>query len=230
MLSSTDTSNLQLFDLRILIVEDDPVMRLGLEHLLEDYPQLQIVGEVEDGYSGIEAALELKPDLVIMDIGLPELDGIAATLKIKASLPMVRVMMLTSHKSEQEIIAALSSGADGYCVKGLGLEKFVTAIACVQDGATYLDPQVAQCVIKHLQPPVLAKPTNPLSERELEVLELIVEGRSNPEIASKLYISLSTVKARIRSIMDKLAVDDRVQAAVVALRSGWVQGQGEPKR
>jgi two-component system, NarL family, response regulator LiaR len=207
---------------RILIVEDDPVMRLGLEHLLEAYSQLQIVGQSEDGYSGIEATLELKPDLVIMDIGLPELDGIAATQTIKASLPTVRVMMLTSHQSEEEIIAALASGADGYCVKGLGLEKLVMAIACIQDGAVYLDPQIAQCVVKHLQPAARAKPANPLSERELEVLRLIVEGHSNPEIALMLYISLSTVKAHIRSIMNKLAVDDRVQAAVVALRSGWV--------
>jgi len=222
MPSLPNTVSLQLCDLRILIVEDDPLMHLGLEHLLEGYPQLQIVGQVEDGYSGIEVALELKPDLVIMDIGLPELDGIAATEKIKASLPTVRVMMLTSHQSEQEIIAALSSGADGYCVKGLGLEKLVMAIACIQDGAVYLDPQVAQCVVKHLQPAVRPKPANPLSERELEVLALIVEGRSNPEIALMLHISLSTVKVHIRSIMNKLAVDDRVQATVVALRSGWV--------
>lgn len=220
MPSLTATFSLQS-NLRILIVEDDPLMRLGLEHLLEEYPQLQIIGQVEDGYSGIEATLELKPDLVIMDIGLPELDGIAATQKIKASLPMVRVMMLTSHKSEQEIIAALSSGANGYCVKGLGLEKLVMAIACIQDGAAYLDPQIAH-VVKHLQPVVGAKPANPLSEREHMVLELIVEGRSNPEIALLLHISLSTVKAHIRSIMNKLAVDDRVQAAVVALRSSWV--------
>lgn len=222
MLSLTDTSSLQFSSLRILIVEDDPLMRLGLEHLLESQSQLQIVGQVEDGYSGIEAALELKPDLVIMDIGLPELDGIAAVQNIKASLPAVRIMMLTSHQSEQEIIAALSSGADGYCVKGLGLEKLVMAIACIQDGAVYLDPQVAQCVINHLKPVVRTHSANPLSERELEVLKLIVEGHSNPEIALMLHISLSTVKAHIRSIMNKLAVDDRVQAAVIALRSGWV--------
>ncbi|MBD3884040.1 response regulator transcription factor [Phormidium tenue FACHB-886] len=157
-----------------------------------------------------------------MDIGLPELDGIAATQNIKASLPTVRIMMLTSHQSEQEIIAALASGADGYCVKGLGLEKLVMAIICIQDGAVYLDSQIAQCVVKHLRPAVCANSENPLSERELEVLKLIVEGHSNLEIALMLYISLSTVKAHIRSIMNKLAVDDRVQAAVVALRSGWV--------
>ncbi|NJN56382.1 MAG: response regulator transcription factor [Leptolyngbyaceae cyanobacterium SL_5_9] len=218
----TDTFNHPSPNLRILIVEDDPVMCLGLDHLLREYPQLEIVGQVEDGYSGIDMAQHLQPDLVIMDIGLPELDGIAATRQIRASLPCTRVMMLTSHKSEQEIIAALSSGADGYCVKGVGLEKLVMAIACIQDGAIYLDPQVARCVVQHLQPVIQSKGANPLTERELEVLKLIVDGRSNPEIASKLYISLSTVKAHIRSIMNKLAVDDRVQAAVVALRSGWV--------
>lgn len=222
MSSLQDAPSFNIPELCILIVEDDPIMRLGLEHLLDGYPQLKIVGQVEDGYSGIEAALQLKPDLILMDIGLPELDGITALQKIKASLPTVRAMMLTSHKSEQEILAALSSGADGYCVKGLGLEKLVTAIACIQDGAVYLDPQVAQCVVKHLQPATCAKPENPLTEKELEVLKLIVEGRSNPEIASMLYVSLSTVKAHIRSIMNKLVVDDRVQAAVVALRSGWV--------
>ena len=221
MSSPSDTCTVQLAHLRILIVEDDPLMRLGLEHLLEEYSQLNIVGQVDDGYSGIEAAHRLNPDLIIMDIGLPELDGIAATQKIKAELPNVRVMMLTSHQSEQEIIASLSSGADGYCVKGLGLEKLIVAIASIQDGAIYLDPQIARCVVKHLQP-VDTVVENPLTARELEVLRLIVEGHSNPEIASLLHISLSTVKSHIRSIMNKLSVDDRVQVAVVALRSGWV--------
>ena len=219
-MESTEVSN-QLSERRVLIVEDDPVMRLGLSRLLSRCPRLKLVGEVDDGYSGVEAALALKPDLIVMDIGLPELDGIAATQKIKADLPETRVMMLTSHSSEQEIIAALSSGADGFCVKGLDLEKLVVAIASVQDGAVYLDPQIARCVVNRLQP-IRQPAKNPLTARELEVLELIVEGRSNPEIAKALYISLSTVKAHIRSIMTKLAVDDRVQAAVVALRAGWM--------
>ncbi|MBE9139068.1 response regulator transcription factor [Nodosilinea sp. LEGE 07088] len=220
--SANDNFSLQMPTLRLLIVEDDPVMRLGLEHLLSGYSQLEIVEQVEDGYSGVEAVLRLQPDLVIMDIGLPELDGIAATQQIKAQRPETRVMMLTSHRSEQEIVAALSSGADGYCVKGVGLEKLVMAIACVHDGAVYLDPQVAQCVVQHLQPVLRNQASSPLTERELEVLKLIVDGYSNPEIAATLYISLSTVKAHIRGIMNKLAVDDRVQAAVVALRSGWI--------
>ncbi|NJL57435.1 response regulator transcription factor [bacterium] len=222
MRSSPATFSLQLPAMRLLIVEDDPVMQLGLEHLLKDYAQLEIIDQVEDGYSGVEAAMRLKPDLVLMDIGLPELDGIAATQQIRSRLPDTRVMILTSHKSEQEVMAALSSGAEGYCVKGVGLEKLVMAIACIQDGAIYLDPQVAHCVVKNFQPMPQSKEDSPLTARELEVLKLIVDGCSNPEIASTLYISLSTVKVHIRNIMGKLAVDDRVQAAVVALRSGWI--------
>jgi two-component system, NarL family, response regulator LiaR len=209
--------------LRILIVEDDPVMRLGLNEFFEDNPLVEILEQVADGYAAIEAALRLQPDLVIMDIGLPKLDGIAATQQIKAAMPDMRVVMLTSHKSEQEMIAALTSGADAYCVKGTSLEQLMLAIACAQEGATYLDPQIARQIMDSLKlsSPKQQTPSQ-LSSRELEVLKLLVEGKSNPDIAEILYISLSTAKAHVRSIMNKLAVDDRVQAAVVALRSGLV--------
>ncbi len=209
--------------LRVLIVEDDPMMQLGLEQCLEDYPQLTVVGQASDGYLGVEAALKLKPDVVVMDIGLPRLDGIAATQQIKAALPDVRVVMLTSHTTETEVIAALSSGADAYCIKGTNVERLIAAIAAAQEGATYLDPQIARRVIEHLKPPMVNSNIGQLSQREQQVLELMVQGQSNPEIAAVLYLSPNTVKTHIRGIMNKLAVDDRVQAAVVALRSGLVK-------
>jgi two-component system, NarL family, response regulator LiaR len=215
-------SAIELSPLRILIVEDDPMMQLGLEQSLEDYPQLTIVGQASDGYSGVEAAHRLKPDLIVMDIGLPRLDGIAATQQIKAALPEVRVVMLTSHTAETEIIAALSSGADAYCVKGLDVKRLVAAIAAAQEGATYLDPQIARRVLEHLKPPSTPSNLGQLSPRELEVLKLMVEGHSNPEIATALYLSPNTIKTHIRGIMNKLSVDDRVKAAVVALRAGLV--------
>ncbi|MBD2439589.1 response regulator transcription factor [Nostoc sp. FACHB-110] len=208
--------------LRVLIVEDDPMMQLGLEQSLMAYPQLEIVGQAEDGYLGVQAALKLKPDLVVMDIGLPRLDGIAATQQIKAALPETHVVMLTSHTTETEVIAALSSGADAYCIKGASVERLLKAIAAAVDGATYLDPQIARRVIDNLKPPANQGNTANLSVRELEVLKLMVEGLSNPEIAERLYLSPNTVKTHVRGIMNKLAVDDRVQAAVVALRSGLV--------
>lgn len=208
--------------LRILIVEDDPMMQLGLEQSLEDYPELTIVAQASDGYLGVEAALKHHPDLIVMDIGLPRLDGIAATQQIKAALPNVRVVMLTSHTSETEIIAALSSGADAYCIKGSDVTRLISAIAAAQEGATYLDPQIARRVIEHLKPPKTDNTIGQLSQREVDVLKLMVEGLSNPEIAAKLYLSPNTVKTHVRGIMNKLAVDDRVQAAVVALRAGLV--------
>ncbi|MBW4432112.1 MAG: response regulator transcription factor [Pelatocladus maniniholoensis HA4357-MV3] len=208
--------------LRILIVEDDPMMQLGLEQSLMAHPQLEIVGQAEDGYLGVQTALKLKPDVVVMDIGLPRLDGIAATQQIKAALPNTHVVMLTSHKTETEIIAALSSGADAYCIKGASVERLLSAIAAAVEGATYLDPQIARQVIENLKPPSPKGNIANLSERELEVLKLIVEGCSNPEIAEKLYLSPNTVKTHVRGIMNKLSVDDRVKAAVVALRSGLV--------
>ena len=208
--------------LRILIVEDDPMMQLGLTQALEDYPHFTIVGQASDGYAGVEKALALKPDVIVMDIGLPRLDGIAATQQIRAKLPDTRIVVLTSHTSETEIIAALSSGADAYCVKGADVERLVTAIAAAQEGAVYLDPKIARRVIEHLKPPTITTPIGQLSARELDVLKLIVEGYSNPEIANALYLSPNTIKTHIRGIMNKLAVDDRVQAAVVALRAGLV--------
>ena len=214
--------------LRVLIVEDDPMMQLGLEQSLMDYPQLEVVESVADGYLGVQAALRLKPDVVVMDIGLPRLDGIEATQQIKVALPNTHIVMLTSHTTETEIIAALSSGADAYCIKGATVERLVSAIAAAIEGAAYLDPQIARKVIDNLKPrnnndqKALQENMSHLSEREMEVLKLIVEGYSNPEIGKELYLSPNTVKTHVRGIMNKLAVDDRVQAAVVALRSGII--------
>lgn len=223
MLSNVNPgSTFTLNPIRILIVEDDPVMQLGLSELFEDQPQFEIVAQVGDGYAAIDRSRQLKPDLIIMDIGLPKLDGIMATQQIKATQSEVRVLMLTSHTDEPEMIAALASGADAYCVKGTNLDQLLLAIACAQEGATYLDPQIARQIIETMQPASPKQNIGQLSSRELEVLKLLVDGKSNPEIAEVLLISLSTAKAHVRNIMSKLAADDRVQAAVIALRSGLV--------
>lgn len=210
---------------QILLVEDDPLMQLGLEQFFADYDHYVIIGQAANGYKAVEMSIELEPDLVIMDIGLPQMDGIEATKQIKTSLPDTRVIMLTSHRSQTETVAALASGADAYCLKGISFKGLLTAISAAKEGAVYLDPNIARQVVNQLQ---LTKPARgdssatKLSVRELEVLKLIVDGKTNPEIAEILYLSLSTVKTNIRSVMNKLAVNDRVQAAVVALRSGLV--------
>lgn len=221
-MSATPESPATGTPLRILIVEDDPMIQLGLERILSGYPRFQIVQIAEDGYRGVKAALEQKPDLIIMDIGLPGKDGIAATEEIKRQLPEVRIVMLTSHTDQTEVLAALASGADAYCVKGASIEQMLAAIAAAEAGATYLDPQVARSVLDHLKPPTPNLTVGNLTEREMDVLKLLVEGKNNTEIGVDLYLSPNTVKTHVRGIMNKLAVDDRVQAAVVALRAGLV--------
>ena len=212
--------------LKILIIEDDPIMSLGLKQLLSSQSYSSVIEIAEDGDRGVKAALNLKPDLAIIDVGLPHLDGIAATQQIKEALPDIKVIMLTSHTADTEIIAALSSGADAYCIKGIDFDKLLTAIATVREGATYLDAQIARKIVNYLKPNTAKTNSNSreqLSKRELEVLELIVEGYSNPEIAKQLNLSVNTIKTYVRSIMNKLMVSDRVQAAVTALRSGIVR-------
>ena len=208
--------------MRLLIVEDDPLMQLGLEQALSEQSEFEIVGKAEDGFMAVQQAIALKPDLIVMDIGLPRLDGIAATKEIKAQIPQTHVVMLTSHVLETEVIAALSSGADAYCIKGASLDRLLAAIEVAKEGGAYLDPQIARVVLDNLKAPAPKAKENIalLSEREREVLLLIVEGKSNQEIAEELYLSPNTVKTHVRGIMNKLAVDDRVQAAVIALRSG----------
>jgi two-component system, NarL family, response regulator LiaR len=224
-LKSAEVFNMPSFPdqvLTVLIVEDDPMMQLGLEQALEEYSQFKIVAQASDGFSGVEAAKQHQPNVVVMDIGLPRLDGIAATQQIKAALPNTRVVVLTSHTAETEIVAALSSGADAYCIKGANVERLVAAIEAAQDGAVYLDPQIARKVLEHLKPPAETSPLGTLSHREMDVLQLVVRGLSNAEIASELFLSPNTIKTHLRGIMNKLSVDDRVQAAVVALRAGLV--------
>ena len=211
--------------LTLLIVDDDPMMRLGLTAALSQQADFSIVGEASDGHQGVEQTSQLNPNIVLMDVGMPGMDGIEATQIIKVQSPETRVVMLTSHTDETEIIAALSSGADAYCIKGTDVEALANAIRVAASGAAYLDPQIAQKVMQNLSP---ARPKTDgneglLSDRELEVLQLIVEGLSNTEIGKELYLSPNTVKTYVKGIMNKLVVSDRVQAAVAAVRRGLVE-------
>jgi two-component system, NarL family, response regulator LiaR len=214
-------ANSDLEPLRIAIIEDDPLMQLGLKHALDSRAEFIVVAQAEDGYVGLELVFELQPDVVIMDIGLPGLNGLVATQKIKAAHPEIRVVVLTSHETERETILALANGADAYCIKGSQVTQIVDAIAAVQAGAIYLDEKVRQVVTQLKDPEATNEFT--LSDREMEVLKLLVEGGSNGSIAEALFLSESTVKAHLRSIMTKFEVNDRVQVAVVALRSGIVK-------
>lgn len=213
--------------INIMLVEDHQITRIGLRFSLEQVADFKIVAEAEDGTGAVERALEFRPDVILMDIGLPFLSGIDAAREIKCKLPECRILMLTSHEMDEDVLAALAAKCDGYCLKDVGSEQLVTAIRAVNGGGIWLDPAIAKRVIKVYveQKPAAAPlqvPAVALSERELEVLALVVEGLTNQEIAERLVVSTETVKTHMRHLMEKLAVSDRTQAAVKALRSGLV--------
>lgn len=217
----------------IFIAEDHEITRVGLKLTLEHIPGFRVIGEAEDGKNAVKRVGELKPHVVLMDIGLPLMDGIDATCRIKEENPSTRVIMLTSHDNDRDIFAALGAGADGYCLKEVSGTQLAMAIRAVADGVAWLDPGVASRVLRACASGAPIAPAQgdgakavagnpPLSQRELDVLRLVVEGLSNQEIAERLILSVETVKTHMRHIMEKLAVSDRTQAAVKAMREGLV--------
>lgn len=217
--------------IKIFLVEDHEITRVGLKLTLDQIDDFQVVGEAADGQTALDIVQQVRPDVVLMDIGLPLLDGINAAKQIKDNCPECRVIMLTSHESDRDIFAALGAGADGYCLKEVSSTRLAMAIRAVSDGAAWLDPIIANRVMKACAQVTtsLRNPETPgksydssLSQREIDVLRLVVDGLSNQEIASRLSLSVETIKTHMRHIMEKLAVDDRTQAAVKALREGLI--------
>ena len=204
--------------INVFLVEDHAFTRDGLRVSINRTDDLRVVGEARSGEEALELLPQTDADVVVMDIGLPGIDGVEATKRVKASLPELRVVMLTAHRLEDEIFASLASGADAYCLKSTDPQSLILAIRGAALGSTYLDPQVAHVVLACIDVPV--KVNNPLSPRELEVLAHIAEGNSNRQIAESLNVSVATVKTHVQEILLKLSATDRTQAAVKALRQG----------
>lgn len=213
---------------QVLLVEDHALMRRGIKGQFALEPGFSVVGEAPDGATAIQLAAQLQPDIVLMDIDLPITDGITATWQIKSNRSVTRVLALSAFDSDTQVMGMLAAGADGYCLKSIEWEQLIAVIQLIQDGGAYLAPQVARKLARMLNPSV-AKQVLParsqapeLSDRERELLTLIASGHSNQEIAQKLYLSLGTVKSYVRMILNKLSVDDRVQAAAKAIREGLI--------
>ncbi len=204
---------------RILIVEDHPFTRDGLRAILNLEPDLDVVAEARSGEEALELLEHTAVDLVIMDIGLPGMDGIEAVSRIRARWPQLHTVMLTAHDMRQEVLAALASGAQAYCLKSASPELLLLAVRAAASGSAYLDPQVAHHVLGEIRAPYQA---DLLTARERQVLRGIAEGQANREIAADLGISTSMVKLHVQEILDKLQAADRTQAAVKALRSGMI--------
>lgn len=213
---------------RVLLVEDHPLIRVGLKFLFDKSENFSVIGEAVNGEKAVELAEELKPDVIVMDLRMPGLDGIQATRAIRKKWAEAKIVMLTLYNSEDEILGALQAGVRGYCLKDTHFERLVAGIQCVLAGDLWLDSGVADKLVGVLPPSQLneefesAANEPSLSEREVDVLGLLVHGLSNQEIADKLEISSETVKSHLRHIMKKLAVSDRTQAAVKALKQGLV--------
>ncbi len=220
--------------IRVLIVEDHDMARMGLSVILSKNSDIEIADMSADGEEGVEKALKLKPDVVIMDIGLPTIDGIEATRKIKNSNPDIKVLMYTSREEEDDIFDSFKAGADGYITKGATSEQTVAAVIAVSEGAGWLDPAIAKIVLTNIRKSSdverkrgvinykLGKNLYGLTEREMEVLALIVDGMSNPQISEKLVITLSTTKTHVHSILQKLYVESRSKAVATAMKEGLV--------
>ena len=219
--------------INVLLVEDHELYRMGLSMLLSKAENINLAAESADGLDGIKKARELSPDVILMDIGLPNIDGIEATQRIKDFNPNVKILIFTSRDSEDDVFEAFKAGADGYIMKGATPEQTISAIKSVYEGVGWIDPSIAKMVFANLHRPsqaVVSQPDNKklldneygLTERELDVLELMVEGLTNPEIAEKLFITKSTAKAHVHSILQKLCVTTRTQATARAMREGLV--------
>jgi len=213
---------------RVLLVDDDDLMRAGLTAVLSSDETIDVVGEAPDGRAAVERAIELRPDVVLMDVRMPGLDGIAATRELLAVSPDVRVVVLTTFEQDDYIFGALSAGASGFLLKRTRPEELIAAIHTVAAGDSLLSPSVTRTVIQRLagQPAPDAAAEVRLDEltaRERDVLELIARGLSNGEIATALVIEESTVKTHVRHILRKLRLRDRVQAVIFGYQSGLIR-------
>lgn len=221
-------------NIKVLLVEDHTMTRMGLSLVLEKAEGIELVAEAEDGITGVKLAQEHCPDVILMDIGLPNIDGIEATRRIKENGSDSKVLIFTSRDSEDDVFASFKAGADGYIMKGSSPEQTTSAIKAVSDGTAWIDPAIARLVLSSIQKSdnsltptgeinyKAGKNTYGLTEREMEVLSLIVEGLSNPQIAERLVITRATAKAHVHSILQKLYVDDRTKAAIMAMKEGLV--------
>lgn len=243
-------------EIRVALIEDHDLTRVGIRTALQQRQEITVVGEAANGTEGLKMLQTAQPDIAIVDIGLPDMDGIELTRRLKASLSeeedqvVPKVLILTLQDNQDAVLAAFAAGADSYCMKDISFDHLLEALRVTQEGNSWIDPAIARIVLKQTRQqaptptPAIAEAAAaaakkvaidatepeytqmleayPLTERELEVLQLIVEGYSNAAIADKLYITVGTVKTHVRNILNKLCADDRTQAAVRALRSGLV--------
>lgn len=218
--------------LRMLLVDDHVLFRKGLAALLATRPGIQVVGEASDGLEALAVAHDLLPDVILMDIHMPKCSGLEATRRIKRELPHVKIVMLTVSDDDQDLFEAIKSGAQGYLLKDLEPNQLYNLLENISGGDVPLSGTIAAKILKVFTRSDLGSPQQPevideLTTREISILQLVAEGKTNREIASDLYISENTVKIHLRNILEKLHLQNRIQAAVYAVRQGLVDETSE---
>ncbi|MBC8511761.1 MAG: response regulator transcription factor [Dehalococcoidia bacterium] len=212
--------------IRILIADDHAVVRVGTRRILEQEPDLEVVAEAADGEEAVRQATRLKPDVAIIDVAMPKLDGIQATKQIKSVCPAIAVLILSAYDDDQFVFSLLEAGAAGYLLKSIRGSELVDAVRAVQAGESVLHPSIARKVLNRFArisgEPKEKEPTEVLSEREMDVLRLVTKGLSNKDIAEELCLSIRTVQGHLGNIFNKLQVGSRTEAVVRALKEGWV--------
>lgn len=207
--------------IRVFLTDDHPIVRRGISDLLGTEPGIELVGEATNGRDAVTAVADLKPDVVLMDLVMPEMDGIEAIRRITAAQPEAKILVLTSFATDDKVFPAIKAGALGYLIKDTGPDELVAAIRKVYAGEATLHPSIAQKLLQELaQSGERPSAPDPLTPREVEVLKLVAQGLSNQEIAAALVVSVATVYTHVSRILDKLHLASRTQAALYALREG----------
>jgi DNA-binding NarL/FixJ family response regulator len=213
--------------IRVLIADDQAIARQGLQVILSVEADIEVVGLAKDGQEAVELAEKLQPDLVLMDLKMPKLNGVQATKAIKEKFPTIAVLVLTTYDMDDWVANAIRSGANGYLLKDTPPQDIVNAIRGTVQGKSYVDPNVAGKVLQHMQQNPVARSklelSEALTERELDVLKLLAKGLSNQEIAESLHLSEGTVRNYLSTLFSKLGVSDRTKAAVLAIQHGLIQ-------
>ncbi|MBI4504760.1 MAG: response regulator transcription factor [Chloroflexi bacterium] len=208
---------------RVLIVDDHPVVREGLSAMLSVQPDFEVVGEAGDGATAISMASELRPEVILMDLALPDMDGAEAIRRIRQADPAMRIVVLTAYDTDERIVEAVQAGAQGYLLKGAPREELFTALRVVHEGGSLLHPSIASRLLARVSQLLdHEQPVEPLTEREMEVLQLMAHGARNKNIASQLCITERTVKFHVAAIFQKLEAHSRTEALAKAVQRGLV--------
>ena len=212
---------------RVLICDDQAVVREGLAAILSTDSEIEVVGLAENGKQALDLLAEAQPDVVLMDLKMPVLNGVQATSRLRRDYPEVPVLVLTTYADDQWLLDAIRAGAAGYLLKDTRRDELIAAVKGTAEGKSFLDPAIAGRLLQQVAAPQPSAPpaesqAEPLTDREREVVSLLAEGHSNPEIARRLHLAPGTVRNYVSVILQKLGVSDRTQAAIVALRRGLV--------